>query len=609
MNKNTLSLGIILLLFVSILTPIVISNTIKISNEILTESTTSGGLMNSSWPMLSHDQYHTGRSNLSTAGNPGAEIWRIRSSYHSEMCQSTPVIDNNGTIYIGLKGHDDNSWLIAYYPDGTEIWRFLSNSEIWCTPAIGEDGTIYFTTWGDYFYAVNPNGTLKWRYNHGSYCIYSSPAIAPDGTIYFGVRLHKVYALRPDGTKKWDYMLGGTVKSSPVIGPDGTIYIGCGDSYLYALNPDDGEMIWDYKTGYGIEASPSLASDGTIYVPSRDGYLYALYSNNGTLKWKATTGNKVVGFGCAIANDGTIYVGTEKLRAYNPNGTLKWESDVKGWVYGTVPAISSDGTIFVSGGGCLVAVNPDGTIKWYKQLTSGQIETSPSIGPDDRVYTACTISGANYLSAFGIGPVQADAQGPYYGYATYPLQFQGLDLGGIPPYSYFWDFGDGNTSNLINPAHNYSQVGNYTASFTITDSEGNSSTNTTYVSVLFNQAPDTPVIDGTNKGIAGKKYPYTFTTTDPEGQKVWYYIDWGDGSNPVWKGPYNSGITIKFNHTWDDEGTYTIKCKAKDLYDDESPYGELTVTMPRDKAITNSLLLRFLEQFPVLKREFLYLIK
>lgn len=599
MNKNNLSLGIIILFIISAISPIVISNTIKTTNEILTESTNSDGPMDSPWPMLSHDLNHTGQSELSTARNPGAEIWRVRSSYRSEMCQSTPVIDNNGTIYIGLKGYDDNSYLIAYYPNGTEKWRFLSDIWIWCTPAIGDDGTIYFNT-GDDLYAINPNGTLKWKYFHDWFCKYASPTIGPDGIIYFGAS-STFYALRPDGTKKWTHRFGGTIRSAPVIGPDGTKYIGTGDGYFHALRHDGGVVLWKYKTGDSIDASPSLASDGTIYVPSFDGYLYALYSNNGTLKWRASTGPKVVGFGCAIADDGTIYVGTEKLRAYNPNGTLKWESDVKGWVYGTVPAISSDGTIYVNGGGCLVAVNPDGTIKWYKQLSSGQIEASPCIGPDDRVYTASRISGANYLSAFGIGPVRADAQGPYLGYATYPLQFQGLDLGGMPPYIYLWDFGDGNTSTVINPVHNYSQVGNYTASFTITDSEGNSSTNTTYVTVLFNQAPDTPVIDGTNKGTAGKKYPYTFTTSDPEGQKVWYYINWGDGSNPVWKGPYSSGLTIKFNHTWITQGTYTIKAKAKDIYDDESDWTELIVIMPRNKMMSSSLLLKLFDKFPLLE--------
>ncbi|MBK7668382.1 MAG: PKD domain-containing protein [Sphingobacteriaceae bacterium] len=32
----------------------------------------------------------------------------------------------------------------------------------------------------------------------------------------------------------------------------------------------------------------------------------------------------------------------------------------------------------------------------------------------------------------------------------------------------FWDFGDGNTSTLVNPAHTYSTVGTYTVCLTVT---------------------------------------------------------------------------------------------------------------------------------------------
>lgn len=207
-----------------------ISDSDKIKSEdiitpVETESIIlSSGPLDSPWPMFGHDLSHTGRSDLSTAKNPGAELWRIQTRYNSGMFQTTPVIDNNGTIYIGLKSFDHISYLIAYDTNGTEKWRFLSENWIWSTPALGDDGTIYFTTCGDYFYAVNPNGSLKWRYDHDSYCIYSSPAIATDGTIYFGTGLCRVYALRLDGTKKWHHMLGGSVDSTPVIGPDGTIY-------------------------------------------------------------------------------------------------------------------------------------------------------------------------------------------------------------------------------------------------------------------------------------------------------------------------------------------------------------------------------------------------
>lgn len=38
--------------------------------------------------------------------------------------------------------------------------------------------------------------------------------------------------------------------------------------------------------------------------------------------------------------------------------------------------------------------------------------------------------------------------------------------------TYAWDFGDGNSSNIANPSHNYATYGQYTATLTITDDEG-----------------------------------------------------------------------------------------------------------------------------------------
>jgi len=58
--------------------------------------------------------------------------------------------------------------------------------------------------------------------------------------------------------------------------------------------------------------------------------------------------------------------------------------------------------------------------------------------------------------------------------------------GGFPPYSYEWDFGDGNTSTDISPTHNYKTAGDYTVALTITDDRGNTDTQTRdyYVNVL-----------------------------------------------------------------------------------------------------------------------------
>jgi outer membrane protein assembly factor BamB len=44
-----------------------------------------------------------------------------------------------------------------------------------------------------------------------------------------------LYAINPDGTLKWKYLTGSAMESSPAIASDGTIYVGSGDNYLYAI--------------------------------------------------------------------------------------------------------------------------------------------------------------------------------------------------------------------------------------------------------------------------------------------------------------------------------------------------------------------------------------
>ena len=59
----------------SAISPIVISNNIKTSSEMVSVSTVDGGLMNSSWPMFQHDVRHTGRSPYGKTGIWFKEKW------------------------------------------------------------------------------------------------------------------------------------------------------------------------------------------------------------------------------------------------------------------------------------------------------------------------------------------------------------------------------------------------------------------------------------------------------------------------------------------------------------------------------------------------------
>jgi len=118
--------------------------------------------------------------------------------------------------------------------------------------------------------------------------------------------------------------------------------------------------------------------------------------------------------------------------------------------------------------------------------------------------------------------------------------------------------------------------------------------------------PSPPTITGPAKGKVGVATEYNFTTIDPDGDQVYYYIDWGDHTNSSWIGPYVSGDEIAQSHTWSKKGTYTIKAKAKDIYGNESDWGTLSVKMPTSYNIPfqpfwERLFERFPHIFPILR--------
>jgi outer membrane protein assembly factor BamB len=229
--------------------------------------------------MFQYDARRTGQCPYDTSKNNGNLKWKFKTD---DYIYSSPAISSEGAVYTGYRN------LYAINSDGTLKWKFEIGGVIYSSPAISSDSTVYVGSNDGYLYAINPNGTLKWKFkaNNG---IQSTPAIAPDGTVYFGaieeyLRGSKIgsndnyfYALNSDGSLKWKFKVKeGRYYSSPVISKDGAIYVGVDissdDDYLYAINPD-GTLKWKFKPA---GSSPAISSDGTIYVGSNDGYLYAI---------------------------------------------------------------------------------------------------------------------------------------------------------------------------------------------------------------------------------------------------------------------------------------------------------------------------------------------
>jgi len=120
-----------------------------------------------------------------------------------------------------------------------------------------------------------------------------------------------------------------------------------------------------------------------------------------------------------------------------------------------------------------------------------------------------------------------------------------------------------------------------------------------FITYGLDEPPTVPTIVGRANGRAGKAYDYDFVTIEPDVDKVYYFIDWGDNNNSSWIGPCLSGELITESHMWSRNGTYIIKAKAKDTYGAESDWGQLEVTMPFSYDIPfMQFWMRILERFP-----------
>ena len=296
------------------------------------------------------------------------------------------------------------------------------------TPSIASDGIIYVQDFTSTLYAINSNGTERWKYilNSTTGIGQTSPAIDLDGTIY--ICASGIYAIKPDGSLKWHYndpfMPAANIRTSPSLSPDSCIIIATSDRpiSIWKLN-SNGSRVWKCNLPEGdfIFSSPGIASDGTIYVGAETqaggdkSFLYAIRPDS-TLKWKYTiTGGRPIRSSPSIDANGTIYIGTKagsspsaQLLALNPDGTLKWSYTIQ-QIHGAddiycSPTIGSDWVIYFGAeNGLLHALNPDGTLNWTFDTNNGMNWSSPAIANDGTIYFGCGDGNLYALKSNSLG--------------------------------------------------------------------------------------------------------------------------------------------------------------------------------------------------------------
>jgi hypothetical protein len=106
-------------------------------------------------------------------------------------------------------------------------------------------------------------------------------------------------------------------------------------------------------------------------------------------------------------------------------------------------------------------------------------------------------------------------------------------------------------------------------------------------------------INGPREFEVREEQKFTIIAEEPDDEELYYYVDWGDGSNSNWLGPFLSNEEHILSHTWLSKDSYLVKFKAKDRWGIESEWKSIRLTVGRTSSriqnenIFNDLVFRF----------------
>jgi outer membrane protein assembly factor BamB len=168
----------------------------------------------------------------------GQEIWKV--DLGGAIVHS-PLLSEEGVLYVGTLGKE----VVAVdASDGSVLWRFPTEKEVWGTPVLNE-GVIFFGDLNGNVYAVDAvTGTQKWVMEAGV-AVAGGGVVTPDGVV-FTTEDGNILMIGFDGTKQWTQTIEGKLYGSPVATED-TIIVGItqGENVLVALTMN-GTIKWTF---------------------------------------------------------------------------------------------------------------------------------------------------------------------------------------------------------------------------------------------------------------------------------------------------------------------------------------------------------------------------
>lgn len=290
------------------------------------------------------------------------------------------VMPRSANGFMGDAAHTGRSENRGPSKSPSPAWRYQTGARVFASPVLGHDGTIYVGSLDGQFVALNPDGSLKWRYSAGQK-IYPS-ALVVGTSVIFGTHRKELVSLSLEGEPRWKLPVQDVVDASATLGPDGRLYIVANGAYAVDLL---GRLRWHRPTAGHVRTAPVIHPARLVIIGTTEGTLLALRPD-GSVAWEVPLGGAIEG-AASVDDDGRIYAGTGRgeVVQVDESGEVKWRFATGDEVRAT-PAVARDGTIIVgSYDRHVYAITPTGALRW-KVATGGRVRASARIDADGRIY-------------------------------------------------------------------------------------------------------------------------------------------------------------------------------------------------------------------------------
>lgn len=262
--------------------------------------------------------------------------WAQDGSNYNGFKGTCPVFSPDGkTVYIIT--FNKVSALYAFdVVTGNEKWRYVPTSKsgsynmLTVNPVTGD--IYYGTTSAGQFYAITPEGELKWIFSEAGSMKSAAPAVNANGTVvYICDALGKAFAIdAASGQKKWQFSAGDAGRGLLVNGSE--LLIGT-QTEAFFVNIETGEQI--AKVILGCEMSDitgfAVNSDKTLaYFGGRNGYIGAvnIKTHEAIKSLVVEKDNPNLLYEPVVAPNGSVFAGSKNGSVYNVKGDLSavnWE--------------------------------------------------------------------------------------------------------------------------------------------------------------------------------------------------------------------------------------------------------------------------------------------